>query len=214
MHGWSFSDGTFPYPEAGTVPVGLLGGLLRSGKGWRARCLPLSCRGHIVLLTPSHVLDGAGTSRLTRLWNSHQTEDLSLNLELDKWFRHPGVLDLAAYVLSPRQVVWSAMDVGVPIAVPILGGEKDALVHIISGRATRTIDAQPIGRSKDDGDSVFKDEPVNGESGSGLIVQVGAQMAFAGILTSAYADDDGAVAGFVRSDDAIDFVNALVPSND
>lgn len=189
------------HPNPATVPLGRIGGVLRKGVGWSATCFPMRHGDRTLLLTPQHVLDGAGSSNLLAVANVNVLNEGDEAIDLDAW-RKSEEFDIAAVEvdvdLLRRWALWPSHSRTADISQldPSLGHEihVSSLPRPLPGAVTKIVPHAPplvAPPKKTDwpGELVLPHDGVDGDSGSPVFMSNGeTRFGFAGIVTSTIVD--------------------------
>lgn len=184
-----------------SVPLARIGGDLRNSFGWSATAFPLLFDKDTLLVTPRHVLDGAGTSNLLAISNEHVIDENKHPIDMANW-RISKTHDLAVARLHPEEVApWKAQwpafsdtaDLSKVHADEALVVHVTAMPRPLPGASTKRAPVRGgvgggLGFIELTGEYVLPCINEEGASGSPVFVSDGPDFGFAGIVTSAITD--------------------------
>ncbi len=197
----SESGATSSHPSPSTVPLARIGGVLRKGFGWSATCFPVQHGDKTLLVTPQHVLDGAGSSSLMAVASLNALDEGTEPIDLDTW-RRSSSYDVAAVEVESellrKWTLWTAASRTADIRQldPAAGHEVhvSSLPRPLPGAVTQLVPASTPAETTASamdwpGEMVLPHGCGEGASGSSVFMSNGdSRFGFAGIVTSAIVD--------------------------
>ena len=201
---WSTSGRESGFPDAATVPVVRLQGLLNDARKWTAIGFPIRLSdGEVAIVTAQHVLEDIETCEVAHIATSKFSDDLTIFVSVGSWVRHPS-LDVAYTVVDGQfeqhYAVWhrdhwwadpteDGSD-GDPticqiVSVPAAAAGPKAILE--SGAVGTVWNFEDFG----DAEFLVDLQAQRGSSGSPMFVHLDGVWRFAGIVTAAADNANG-----------------------